>query len=187
MTNVRFSSDGRKLVSVGGADMSVMVWAHSAGSREPPPATDQSEPSAQATPLGYMSEESDTDSEEEGKQTTNKKTYIQTCKWMYVNVYSKFPGGFDSDVEREKKVDYISKTYANPIREASVGGVKPHLQEDKRPTGEQKRPMVSRSAQAVTKVTTIEDKVEVQVSWMEGREGGRDGRTDRGDSQPKRT
>ncbi len=66
MTNVRFSHDDRKLVSVGGADMSVMVWVHRAGSREPAPATDESESGVQMTSSGYMSEESDTDSEEEG-------------------------------------------------------------------------------------------------------------------------
>lgn len=35
--------------------------------------------------------------------------------------------GYDSDVEREKNMDYASKIYANPIREKE--GVKPHLQE----------------------------------------------------------
>ena len=39
-------------------------------------------------------------------------------------------GGYDSDVEREKKIDYQSKIYAAPIREAGAG-IKPHLQEDK--------------------------------------------------------
>ncbi len=66
VTNVRFVHDDRKLVSLGGADMSVMVWAHSAGSREAAQATDQSESAVQVTSSGYMSEESDTDSEEEG-------------------------------------------------------------------------------------------------------------------------
>ncbi len=73
-------------------------------------------------------------------------------------------------------MDYLSKTYANPIHEATVGGVKPHLQEGKKPTGEQKRPTVSRSAQVVTKVVTSEDKVEVTVSWGDGRRGERRGR-----------
>ncbi|XP_072031189.1 echinoderm microtubule-associated protein-like 6 isoform X3 [Amphiura filiformis] len=47
-----------------------------------------------------LSDDSDTDSEEEG---------------------------YDSDVQREKDMDYGSKTYTNPIRETK--GVKPHLQE----------------------------------------------------------
>lgn len=39
-------------------------------------------------------------------------------------------GGYDSDVEREKKMDYQSKIYAAPLRDAGAG-IKPHLQEDK--------------------------------------------------------
>ena len=35
--------------------------------------------------------------------------------------------GYDSDVAREKNMDYSSKTYANPIR--STKGVKPHEQD----------------------------------------------------------
>ena len=35
--------------------------------------------------------------------------------------------GYDSDVEREKNMDYSKKIYANPIREKE--GIKPHLQE----------------------------------------------------------
>ena len=37
--------------------------------------------------------------------------------------------GYDSDVEREKNMDYSSKIYLNPNQEK--GGVKPHLQETK--------------------------------------------------------
>ena len=56
-------------------------------------------------------------------------------------------------------MDYVDKIYTNPIREASMG-VKPHLQE----SAEQKKPTVSRSVQAVPKVVTSEQKVEVTVS-----------------------
>ena len=65
VTNVRFSHDDRKLVSVGGADTSVMVWAHNAGSREPASETSQSADPMVAS-SGFSSEDSDTDSEEEG-------------------------------------------------------------------------------------------------------------------------
>ena len=48
--------------------MSLMVWSHSAGSRDPVSTdADQSNPSLITSSLGYLSEESDTDSEEEGK------------------------------------------------------------------------------------------------------------------------
>ena len=67
VTNVRFSYDDKKLVSVGGADTSVMVWAHNAGSREP--ASDETSQSGDpmVTSSGFSSEDSDTDSEEEGE------------------------------------------------------------------------------------------------------------------------
>ena len=67
VTNVRFSHDDRKLVSVGGADTSVMIWAHNAGSREP--ASDETNQSADptVTSSAFSSEDSDTDSEEEGE------------------------------------------------------------------------------------------------------------------------
>ena len=35
--------------------------------------------------------------------------------------------GYDSDVQREKDMDYSDKTFSSPRRE--MAGVKPHLQE----------------------------------------------------------
>lgn len=66
VTNVRFSQDDRKLVSLGGGDTSVMVWAHSAGSRDQAAETGQS--TDLKPPSGFSSEDSDTDSEEEGRK-----------------------------------------------------------------------------------------------------------------------
>ncbi|XP_033734062.1 echinoderm microtubule-associated protein-like 6 [Pecten maximus] len=88
VTNVRFTSDDNLLVSTGGADTAIMVWRYGNPSEGP------------VTTCGD-SDDSDTDSEEEG--------------------------GYDSDVEREKNLDYASKSYTNPIRERK--GVKPHLQD----------------------------------------------------------
>ena len=76
MTNVRFSHNDRQLVSLGGADTSLMVWAHSSGSRDPAPETDQSD-ARPATSLSYISEESDTDSEEEGEDRMG-------CGWAFL-------------------------------------------------------------------------------------------------------
>lgn len=87
VTNVRWTNDDSRLVSVGGADTSVMVWSHAR-------AHDREE-------VGGDSDDSDTDSEEEG--------------------------GYDSDVEREKNLTYEDKIYANPLR--TTKGVKPHLRE----------------------------------------------------------
>ncbi|XP_077993248.1 echinoderm microtubule-associated protein-like 6 [Glandiceps talaboti] len=106
VTNVRWNKDDSKLVSVGGADTSIMVWNHrQAGER---------------SNTKGNSDDSDTDSEEEG--------------------------GYDSDVQREKNIDYTTKTYATNLREHS--GVKPHLQE----TEEEQKPAVSRGSQKPPKV-----------------------------------
>jgi len=37
--------------------------------------------------------------------------------------------GYDSDVEREKLINYVSKTYESPVRDPSI--VKPHQQQHK--------------------------------------------------------
>ena len=55
VTNVRFTHDDTKLVSTGGGDMSVMVWSHSKGGV------------VKEDTSGYISDDSNTDSEEEGK------------------------------------------------------------------------------------------------------------------------
>lgn len=73
-----------------------------------------------------------------------------------------FPGGYDSDVDREKQLDYFSKTYSNPIREVGRG-VKPHQQDEEKVVAERK-PVVRRGMQAVPKVATSGQRVEISVS-----------------------
>ncbi|XP_036071655.1 echinoderm microtubule-associated protein-like 6 isoform X3 [Oryzias melastigma] len=51
-------------------------------------------------------------------------------------------GGYDSDVAREKAVDYITKIYSSSIR--NMSGTKPHLQHKELPVED--RPPVSRAA-----------------------------------------
>ena len=72
------------------------------------------------------------------------------------------PGGYDSDVDREKQLDYSSKTYSNPIREVGQG-VKPHQQEEEKVVTERK-PVVRRGVQAVPRVATSGQRVEISVS-----------------------
>lgn len=59
-------------------------------------------------------------------------------------------------------MDYVSKIYTNPIREAGVG-VKPHLQGTGQPEEERKRATVSRGMTGGPKVTTSGEGTEVKV------------------------
>ncbi|KAI0227896.1 Echinoderm microtubule-associated protein-like 6 [Lamellibrachia satsuma] len=110
VTNVRWSCNDSHLVSIGGADTSVMVWSHgSVGDR---------------VCARGDSDDSDTDSEEEG--------------------------GYDSDVAREKNMDYTTKIYTDPIRKKS--GIKPHEQEYE----EEEKPVASRQARPQQKVKKVD-------------------------------
>ncbi len=75
MTNVRWSHDDCSLISLGGADTSLMVWKYSGGSHDQ--ASDQSQGSLPTSM--YLSEDSDTDSEEEGKNEKNNFFEIIFC------------------------------------------------------------------------------------------------------------
>ena len=72
------------------------------------------------------------------------------------------PGGYDSDVERDKQRDYTIKTYSNPIRDG-IGGTKPHLQEAKPVSGE-KKPAVSRNTTMTSIVACSQTSVGVKAS-----------------------
>ena len=58
-----------------------------------------------------------------------EKNIVYTFKTVALYFISTFyfAPGYDSDVAREKNMDYTLKTYANSLRETS--GVKPHEQE----------------------------------------------------------
>ena len=65
-------------------------------------------------------------------------------------------------MEREKAMDYRSKTYSNPIRDAAAppGRLKPQQQQQ---AGDGERAKVSRSTSTLSKVATSEEKKKVDV------------------------
>ena len=93
------------------------------------------------------------------------------CTMLYTLdtiIYSACPhaGGYDSDVERERTIDYVSKTYVNPIREATLGG-KPALPPTDKLSPEIKRKAVSRNVTTVPKVTVRDEEEQVNVKVRE--------------------
>ena len=115
VTNIRWTFDDQYLVSIGGADTSVMLWKHLSPAERTQlvatsaPATPQTPvlgTSAQASTVGTVpaqkvptgqSEEEDTDLEEE-------------------TIY-------DSDVTHEKNMEYTSKIYSSPLRSSGLQGL----------------------------------------------------------------
>lgn len=84
--------------------------------------------------------------------------------FISVSLVSIIAGGFDSDVEREKKLDYVTKTYTASTRDPTL--VKPHKQQSAEGVGGGtggKRGVVSRSVIAAPKVVTKEESVRIKV------------------------
>ncbi|ESO87658.1 hypothetical protein LOTGIDRAFT_166239 [Lottia gigantea] len=71
--------------------------------------------------------------------TTDDFGFVKLFAFPYQQNY--YMCCYDSDVEREKKMDYTSKIYISPIREKE--GVKPHNQEQAQST--QNKPVASRN------------------------------------------
>ena len=64
-------------------------------------------------------------------------------------------------------MDYVSKTYSDPVRDAATAGkLKPHQQPAEEGGGEGQRAKVSRSSSTIAKVITTEEKKRVDVSFI---------------------
>lgn len=112
MTNVRWSNDDSLLLSVGGADTALMIWARDSSGHKESKAVD--------------SEESDEDTEEDGGKVFLIHHFLEV--YTATEELTAWPmfSGYDSDVAREKVVDYVTKLYSASIR--NMSGTRPHLQ-----------------------------------------------------------
>lgn len=112
VTNVRWTHDDSLLVTVGGGDTCLMIWAHEPeGHREFKPCD---------------SEESDIESEDDGGETLWSSSKPRLKVFHSFTSPSFLPPGYDSDVTRENEINYTIKALSTNMR--PMTGVKPHLQ-----------------------------------------------------------
>jgi microtubule-associated protein-like 6 len=96
VTRVRWTQDGSQLISIGGGDTAILVWDYSPGSVATSRSIQRSNDSIQNIGRGE-SEDSATDSEDEG---------------------------YDSDVKREKNINYFQSIFVNPMKRANANAIK---------------------------------------------------------------
>lgn len=112
VTNVRWTHDDSLLVTVGGGDTCLMIWAH--------------EPEGHREFKQCDSEESDIDSEDDGGERL-VSSICQAFLLLKQNLHnSRLSPGYDSDVTRENEINYTIKALSTNMR--PMTGVKPHLQ-----------------------------------------------------------
>lgn len=116
VTNVHWSHDDSLLVTVGGGDTCLMIWAHEQeGHRE----FKQGD-----------SEESDMESEDDGGEprlSLRRFSFIAFQLLLQHILVAPPPSpGYDSDVTRENEITYTIKALSTSMR--PMTGVKPHLQ-----------------------------------------------------------
>lgn len=117
VTNVRWSHDDSLLVTVGGGDTCLMIWAH--------------EPEGHREFKHGDSEESDVESEDDGGERRPFYEVLHSADAFFFSVAKSvchvgLPLGYDSDVTRENEINYTIKALSTSMR--PMTGVKPHLQ-----------------------------------------------------------
>lgn len=117
VTNVRWSHDDSLLVTVGGGDTCLMIWAH--------------EPEGHREFKQGDSEESDVESEDDGGERRPSSGVFQSAELSGSVVAKNLRHvglllGYDSDVTRENEINYTIKALSTSTR--AMAGVKPHLQ-----------------------------------------------------------
>lgn len=114
VTNVRWTHDDGLLVTVGGGDTCLMIWAH--------------EPEGHREYKQCDSEESDIESEDDGGERRLSFAIVtwQGSLLLELNLYCSLSSGYDSDVTRENEITYTIKALSANMR--PMTGVKPHLQ-----------------------------------------------------------
>lgn len=119
VSNVRWCHDDSLLVTVGGGDTCLMIWAH--------------EPEGHREFKQGDSEESDLESEDDGGERRPSFGVLQSADFINFFLFDAKclcrvgpPLGYDSDVTRENEINYTIKALSTSMR--PMTGVKPHLQ-----------------------------------------------------------
>ena len=106
VTNVRWCCDDRTLVSIGGADCSVLVWRLKEKSELK---TIKSFYEGRSSEVSYKSQDAD-----ESKHNAFQNDESDSSDGDDGD--EEGVGGYDSDIEKEIKIDYVPKFNVNPLR-----------------------------------------------------------------------
>lgn len=128
MTNVRWLYDDQSLVSVGGADCSLLVWrliSRSRNNSNRPISSQESRLSLKSgRAVNFDDDSGSNDNDDVNKAINNANKRITSSAIQSDDSDDddddedddEGVGGYDSDVDKELKIDYVSKFNVNPLR-----------------------------------------------------------------------